>query len=91
MEDFSKLLNPDLESFILVRNKENQVKSNLSKKWKLESAINEEHNLIKLAFDSKLMENFIKTDFLSTLSNRNEDDQDLQVDVKISKSHTSTH
>ena len=87
MEDFSKLLNPDLEFFILVRNKENQVKSKLPKKGKLESAINGEHNLIKLAFDSKLIENFIKKDFLSTLSNRNEDDQNFQVDEKI-QSHT---
>ena len=80
MEIFLKLLNPDLESFILVRNKENQVKSKLPKKVKLESAINGQDNLIKLAFDSKLIDNFIKKDFLSTLSNRNEDDQDLQVD-----------
>ena len=49
----------ELEFFILVRNKENQVKSKLPKKGKLEDAINGEHNLIKLAFDSKLMENFI--------------------------------
>ena len=79
MEDFSKLLNADLESFILVRNKDNQVKRKLPKKGKLEDAINEEKNLIKLAFDSKLMENFIKKNFRSTLSNRNninEDDQD---------------
>ena len=49
-----------LEYFIIVCNKENQVKSKLPKKEKLESAINGKHNLIKLAFDSKLMENFIK-------------------------------
>ena len=63
MEDFSKLLNADLESFILVRNKDNQVKSKLPKKGKLEDAINGEKNLIKLTFDSKLMENFIKKTF----------------------------
>ena len=40
MEDFSKLLNADLESFILVRNKDNQVKSKLPKKGKLEEAMN---------------------------------------------------
>ena len=44
MEDFSKLLNADLESFILVRNKENQVKGKLPKKGKLESAINGRNN-----------------------------------------------
>ena len=90
MEDFLKLINPDLESVIVVRNKENQVKSKLPEKVKLECAINGQDNLIKLAFDSKLIDNFIKKDFLSTLSNRNEDDQDLQVD-KNSKSHSSTH
>ena len=63
MEYFSKLLNPDLEYFILVRNKENQVKSKLPKKVKLESAINGQDNLIKLAFDSKLIDNFIKKTF----------------------------
>ena len=63
MEDFLKLINPDLESVIVVRNKENQVKSKLPKKGKLESAINGEYNLIKLAFDSKLIENFIKKTF----------------------------
>ena len=42
MEDFSKLLNTDLESFILVRNKDNQVKSKLPKKGKLKDAIKEE-------------------------------------------------
>ena len=57
------MLKADLECFILVRNKENQVKSKLPKKGKLESAINGEHNLIKLAFDSKLIENFIKKPF----------------------------
>ena len=80
MEDFSKLLNPDLESFILVCNKENQVTSKLSTKGKLKITINGEHNLIKLAFDSNLIENFIKKYILSTLSNRNGDDQDLKVD-----------
>ena len=40
MEDFLKLINPDLESVIVVRNKENQVKSKLQKEVKLESAIN---------------------------------------------------
>lgn len=63
MEDFSKLLNADLESFILVRNKDNQVKSKLPKKGKLEDAMTGENNLIKLAFDSRLMENFIKKTF----------------------------
>ena len=71
MEDFSKLLNADLESFILVCNQDNQVKSKLPKKGKLEDAMTGENNLIKLAFDSRLMENFVKQNFRSTLSNRN--------------------
>ena len=87
MKYFSKLLNADLESFILVRNKDNQVKSKLPKKGKLEDAIKEEQNLIKLAFDSNLIENFIKKNFRSTLSNRNENDQDEQVDEQF-QNHT---
>ena len=53
-----------------------------------QSAINEDNNLIKLAFNSKSIDNFIKKYFLSICNNRNEDDQDLQVDEQFSKSHT---
>ena len=55
----------------------------MPKVGKLKDATNGEQNLIKLALDLKLIENFIKKYFVSTLSNIhniNEDDQDEQVD-----------
>ena len=63
MEDFSKMLNRDLDYFILVHNKGKQIKSESPKKGKLESTINREDNLIKILFDSKSTENFIKIIF----------------------------
>ena len=67
MKTISKMLNRDLESFILDRNKEKQIKSKLPKNGKLGSAINGKNNLIKLVFDSKSIVSFLKKDFLSTL------------------------
>ena len=68
MKTISKMLNRDLESFILDRNKEKQIKSKLPKNGKLGSAINGKNNLIKLVFDSKSIVSFLKKDFLSTLN-----------------------
>ena len=44
MKTISKMLNRDLESFILDRNKEKQIKSKLPKNGKLGSAINGKNN-----------------------------------------------
>ena len=44
MKTISKMLNRDLESFILDRNKEKQIKSKLPKNGKLGSAINRKNN-----------------------------------------------
>ena len=63
---FGQLKIPQLVSFIIVRNESFTIKSRLPKKGKLADAIAGENNLIKIAFDSRCMPNYIKSELHSS-------------------------
>ena len=60
MEQFATCNCPELEAYVLVRNNKYQVKGKLPNKGKLADALAGENNLIKLCYDSQMMDNFIE-------------------------------